>query len=637
MKKISKKYTQILLWLCIFFWSIVIVYIVIAYQNITQFRFDDQLKSQFWSWIFDYRSDIDFKFGGNQKAGIFFSRSLETLSIPEVVTIDSINTGLCYGKIRWLYYNNQRGERVRPIDENTLTWLQGIDSSYAVLQLSGGLFTNCTGLSGTSGNVYGQVTLIYNNSNTYYLIAGTDYNFSGNIHGTNLSWSTQRVNDKLRGYVWDSFGGIWMFVSNPPTVIIETWAYQIFSGTAISWGQTVDIDNTTFIINSTNTDGMTWYIIIANAGSILVSGWNWSGEILPPTLIDVNSGEAASRFELGNLLYSDGIIYATFKVWAANDTSLSLLPTGNFLISIYVPTAQVWQTLGIYRSSDGNTWALNIPDSQCILDANKYCNFATDHLSYFTVFSPSDWIKTTINQGQICTDYDGCIVLIPQVNTGSSRSSNLMIDDCSLSSNLLWNNSEGIDYSPSYYDRDCGQAYIQVPETVVAPSYIPVTCSAYSDELNAAYEFAYSAGITTINQCEKANMKWLLIRAHMAKMIVNYAVNVLGRIPDPSINCEFNDIGNQSWEMQWYIKQACQLWLMWVDIKFFSPTKTVTRAQFGTVLSRLLWGDLHDGPTPYYAEHLTALQEESIISVINPDLKELRGYIMLMLMRAQNQ
>jgi hypothetical protein len=34
-----------------------------------------------------------------------------------------------------------------------------------------------------------------------------------------------------------------------------------------------------------------------------------------------------------------------------------------------------------------------------------------------------------------------------------------------------------------------------------------VTCSAYSDELNAAYEFAYSAGITTINQCEKANMK----------------------------------------------------------------------------------------------------------------------------------
>jgi hypothetical protein len=36
----------------------------------------------------------------------------------------------------------------------------------------------------------------------------------------------------------------------------------------------------------------------------------------------------------------------------------------------------------------------------------------------------------------------------------------------------------------------------------------------------------------------------------MAKMIVNYAVNVLGRIPDTSINCEFNDISNQSWEMQ---------------------------------------------------------------------------------------
>jgi hypothetical protein len=89
--------------------------------------------------------------------------------------------------------------------------------------------------------------------------------------------------------------------------------------------------------------------------------------------------------------------------------------------------------------------------------------------------------------------------------------------------------------------------------------------------------------------------------------------------------------------MQWYIKQACQLWLMWVDITNFSPTKTVTRAQFGTMLSRLLWWDLHDGLTPYYSEHLTALKEENIISITNPDLKELRGYVMLMLMRAQNK
>jgi hypothetical protein len=37
---------------------------------------------------------------------------------------------------------------------------------------------------------------------------------------------------------------------------------------------------------------------------------------------------------------------------------------------------------------------------------------------------------------------------------------------------------------------------------------------------------------------------------------------------------------------------------------------------------------------PYYITHLAKLKEEKIITNDNPDMQELRGYVMLMLMRS---
>jgi len=42
--------------------------------------------------------------------------------------------------------------------------------------------------------------------------------------------------------------------------------------------------------------------------------------------------------------------------------------------------------------------------------------------------------------------------------------------------------------------------------------------------------------------------------------------------------------------------------------KNFNPDQTVDRAQFGTILSRLLRGSENNGGTTYYANHLTALK-----------------------------
>ena len=58
----------------------------------------------------------------------------------------------------------------------------------------------------------------------------------------------------------------------------------------------------------------------------------------------------------------------------------------------------------------------------------------------------------------------------------------------------------------------------------------------------------------------------------MAKMISNFAITLGGFTPDTSKNCTFDDIGNQSAEMRFYIKLSCQLGLMGIGIDSFDPT-----------------------------------------------------------------
>ena len=157
----------------------------------------------------------------------------------------------------------------------------------------------------------------------------------------------------------------------------------------------------------------------------------------------------------------------------------------------------------------------------------------------------------------------------------------------------------------------------------------------YSDELEGAYDYAYENGVTTQSSIETANMYGSLIRSHMAKMMANYAIEVLGHTPDTDATCEFTDIANETEELQEAMVTACQLGLMGQGITAFNPNGVVTRAQFGTVLSRALWGDTYNDGDPYYADHLQALKDAGIMNNIsNPNAVEVRGYVMLMLQRA---
>lgn len=61
-------------------------------------------------------------------------------------------------------------------------------------------------------------------------------------------------------------------------------------------------------------------------------------------------------------------------------------------------------------------------------------------------------------------------------------------------------------------------------------------------ETESAYMFARAHGITTMETCAKARMSDQLTRAEAAKMISNYAMDVLGKKPNKSLGCFFSDI-----------------------------------------------------------------------------------------------
>ena len=157
-----------------------------------------------------------------------------------------------------------------------------------------------------------------------------------------------------------------------------------------------------------------------------------------------------------------------------------------------------------------------------------------------------------------------------------------------------------------------------------------------TNEFIEAYEFARTYWITT-NEADKANMYSPLTRIQMAKMLSNYAINVLWMEPDASKwTINFIDVTEkQNSNYGNAVTLAYQLWIMWQNMKNnkFRPNDKVTRAEFATALSRMLYG-IDDGNDKYYTTHIKKLKENWIISNDDPNLFEYRGYVMTMLMRA---
>jgi hypothetical protein len=80
---------------------------------------------------------------------------------------------------------------------------------------------------------------------------------------------------------------------------------------------------------------------------------------------------------------------------------------------------------------------------------------------------------------------------------------------------------------------------------------------AYSQELQDAYYWAYQQKITTKTSIDDANLDGNITRQAMAKMIVNYAENSLGKTVDVSSSCSFPDEDEIVSDLKPYVKKAC--------------------------------------------------------------------------------
>lgn len=129
----------------------------------------------------------------------------------------------------------------------------------------------------------------------------------------------------------------------------------------------------------------------------------------------------------------------------------------------------------------------------------------------------------------------------------------------------------------------------------------------------------------------------------MAKMMSVFAVKIMGKTPLFTGTVNYKDIKQANGDLSKYIQLAYQLQIMGIDAEWkalanFNPNGTVTRAEFATVLSRLLYGTKYNHwGSIWYDSHLFALQKAGILKNTTPTMQELRWRVMLMLMRADKQ
>ena len=139
---------------------------------------------------------------------------------------------------------------------------------------------------------------------------------------------------------------------------------------------------------------------------------------------------------------------------------------------------------------------------------------------------------------------------------------------------------------------------------------------------------------------QEARLDQPLTRAELAKIMSVYAMKeyhlkplITGAVNYKDVNADLGDLAD-------YIQLAYQLQIMGINadgtsMQAFEPHKLVSRAEFATVLSRVIWGSKHNiSGDDRYSAHLQTLKKYRVItSDVPANWWELRGRALLMLHR----
>ena len=181
--------------------------------------------------------------------------------------------------------------------------------------------------------------------------------------------------------------------------------------------------------------------------------------------------------------------------------------------------------------------------------------------------------------------------------------------------------------------------------SAIGQSSEPIGNNRPTMEVLIAYMWAHGRWIVEESR-KDSDPDGYVTRWAMAEMLVKFTENVIWKktpavIPE---HCAWWDDESEwrSHKVKMYAEKSCALWVMWIRMQDFMPNKILDRAEFWTILSRLLWWAQYDvvdatATRPYYTRHLAALQREWVMTQISDPLirRELRKWAWLMLMRVE--
>lgn len=148
-----------------------------------------------------------------------------------------------------------------------------------------------------------------------------------------------------------------------------------------------------------------------------------------------------------------------------------------------------------------------------------------------------------------------------------------------------------------------------------------VDAAKYPLEMIQAFLFAKNVGMTSFDDITKAMMYKELTRAQLAKFAVEYATNILDMKPDMTRSkaCFAYTDTAKAGDLLQYIQYSCMMKLLGqkadgeTPAPKFRPKDLVTRAEFGTFMSRLVFGDTYNSKSAndpkWYQAHLEALKK----------------------------
>jgi uncharacterized repeat protein (TIGR02543 family) len=140
----------------------------------------------------------------------------------------------------------------------------------------------------------------------------------------------------------------------------------------------------------------------------------------------------------------------------------------------------------------------------------------------------------------------------------------------------------------------------------------------------------------------------ILTRGELAVLISNFMRNILNKpyTFDPACKGSlYADYTSWPSNQSDYIEQACSLGVMGrrnadgAILEAFRASDPVTRAEFATVLSRVLYGDQYNGDDggKRYAKHLQVMNDNGYINDIsNPFMNEIRWFALIIMYRISN-